>query len=426
MFTGALTRRFGKLNRGIVLEKMVAVRQEGSIDEYIQEFEILVPQVSGKPDHSSLSVSVDLGASVISGVEVAGATKRRSDTSSLIDDKLGLELIVWNNDLPRYDIVIEHKVPTNMDEALEGEYNTLIEDMVLVVAHKSEQDMKMSLEDENVYGGFGGDHCMIRGGYNFVVEYLGQGITIPLNHVVTNVSYGIKEPGQSYKVKVSTANGNEFFGDVVLVTVLLGCLKAETIQFYPPLPEWKCSSVQRLGYGVLNKVALECPSVLWDDAMDYFGATVEERNNRGHCFMFWNVRKTVGAPIFIALVVGKAAIEGQILSSYDKVKHALKALSESSLAKSIYEMLEVNRIQEEWKTLEEDLPPPKPPDLNWRAPPGKRRITSNNNSLTSTLTTRLILRGRVMLGINEGINLIPNNKAGGSEAEWCMRGEAEH
>eukprot|EP00256_Glycine_max_P055471 XP_014622662.1 lysine-specific histone demethylase 1 homolog 3 isoform X1 [Glycine max] len=357
-------------------------------------------------DHSSLSVPVDLGASIITGVEADVATERRPDPSSLICAQLGLELTVLNSDCPLYDIVTGQKVPADMDEALEAEYNSLIDDMVLVVAQKGEQAMRMSLEDgleyalkirrmarsesseeteqnnsadspfdskkdstvekkfgeeilspqerrvmdwhfahleygcaallkdvslpywnqDDVYGGFGGAHCMIKGGYSSVAESLGEGLTIHLNHVVTNVSYGIKEPGQNNKVKVSTANGNEFFGDAVLVTVPLGCLKAETIQFSPPLPQWKCSSVQRLGYGVLNKVVLEFPSVFWDDAVDYFGATAEERSSRGHCFMFWNVRKTVGAPVLISLVVGKAAIDGQSLSSYDHVNHALKVL----------------------------------------------------------------------------------------------------
>ncbi|XP_052731504.1 FT-interacting protein 3-like [Vigna angularis] len=44
-----------------------------------------------------------------------------------------------------------------------------------------------------------------------------------------------------------------------------------------------------------------------------------------------------------------------------------KVLAESSLAKTIYEMLEINIIQEEGKIVEDDLPPPKPPNLNWRA-----------------------------------------------------------
>lgn len=357
-------------------------------------------------DHSSLSVPVDLGASIITGVEADVATERRPDPSSLICAQLGLELTVLKSDCPLYDIVTGQKVPADLDEALEAEYNSLLDDMVLLVAQKGEQAMKMSLEDgleyaltrrrrtrfgrsseeveqnnfadvsfnakrggaeenisqeevlsplerrvmdwhfahleygcaallkevslpywnqDDVYGGFGGAHCMIKGGYSAVVESLAEGLPIHLNHVVTNVSYG-KEPGRSDIVRISTSNGKEFVGDAVLITVPLGCLKAETIKFSPSLPQWKCSSIQRLGFGVLNKVILEFPSVFWDDAVDYFGATAEETSRRGYCFMFWNVRKTVGAPVLIALVVGRAAIDGQCLSSADHVNHALMVL----------------------------------------------------------------------------------------------------
>ncbi|KAF6167118.1 hypothetical protein GIB67_025413 [Kingdonia uniflora] len=42
--------------------------------------------------------------------------------------------------------------------------------------------------------------------------------------------------------------------------------------------------------------------------------------------MFWNVKKTVGAPVLIALIVGKAALDGESMSSSDHVNHALKVL----------------------------------------------------------------------------------------------------
>ncbi|OAY51110.2 hypothetical protein MANES_05G151700v8 [Manihot esculenta] len=368
-------------------------------------------------DRSSLSVPVDLGASIITGVEADVATERRPDPSSLICAQLGLELTVLNSDCPLYDIVTREKVPTDLDEELEAEYNSLLDDMVLLVAQKGEHAMKMSLEDgleyalksrrmarpgtdidetelqnamdnfsvsktcssdggvpekncskeeilsplerrvmnwhfahleygcaallkevslpywnqDDVYGGFGGAHCMIKGGYSNVAESLCEGLCIHLNHVVTDISYNTKETGLSennlhHKVKVSTSNGGEFFGDAVLITVPLGCLKAETIKFNPQLPQWKYSSIQRLGFGVLNKVVLEFPEVFWDDSVDYFGATAEETDRRGHCFMFWNVKKTVGAPVLIALVVGKAAIDGQSMSSSDHVSHALMVL----------------------------------------------------------------------------------------------------
>ncbi|KAK6115262.1 hypothetical protein DH2020_007531 [Rehmannia glutinosa] len=368
-------------------------------------------------DRSSLSVPVDLGASIITGVEADVATERRPDPSSLVCAQLGLELTVLNSDCPLYDTVTGQKVPADLDEALEAEYNSLLDEMELLVAEKGERAMKMSLEEgleyglkrrrmahsgrddvetipvksqdtsvaaetfsmddeisnaqgskkeglsplerrvmdwhfahleygcaalleevslpnwnqDDVYGGFGGAHCMIKGGYSAVVESLGEGICIHLDHVVTDISYRTKDCEASDKlhknVKVSTSNGKEFSGDAVLITVPLGCLKAETIKFSPPLPQWKYLSIKRLGFGVLNKVVLEFPEVFWDDTIDYFGATAEDRDQRGRCFMFWNVKKTVGAPVLIALVVGKAAIDdGQNICSSDNVSHALLVL----------------------------------------------------------------------------------------------------
>ncbi|KAA8528713.1 hypothetical protein F0562_036068 [Nyssa sinensis] len=366
-------------------------------------------------DRSSLSVPVDLGASIITGVEADVDTERRPDPSSLVCAQLGLELTVLNSDCPLYDVVTGKKVPADLDEALEAEYNSLLDDMVLLVAQKGEHAMRMSLEDgleyalkrrrlarlgknyvesellnsedssidseriinnkvsenssfkeeivrplerrvmdwhfanleygcaallkevslpywnqDDVYGGFGGAHCMIKGGYGTVIESLAEGLSIHFNHVVTKITYRTKDHGiddnQCEKVKVSTSNGREFSGDAILVTVPLGCLKAEAIKFSPPLPQWKYMSIQRLGFGVLNKVVLEFPEVFWDDSVDYFGATAEETYQRGQCFMFWNVKKTVGAPVLIALVVGKAAIDGQNMSSSDHVNHALMVL----------------------------------------------------------------------------------------------------
>ncbi|XP_042389302.1 lysine-specific histone demethylase 1 homolog 3-like isoform X1 [Zingiber officinale] len=372
-------------------------------------------------DRSSLSVPVDLGASIITGVEADVATERRPDPSSLVCSQLGLELTVLNSDCPLYDIVTGDKVPSDLDEALETEYNSLLDDMELLVAQHGESAMNMSLEDgleyairyrrmskatsdivtefdipnlvnnpikvaatvnssscrstdcvdnelktnvlsplerrvmnwhfahleygcaapltdvslphwnqDDVYGGFGGPHCMIKGGYSTVVESLGMGLDIQLNQNVTEIIYDINETGGALQdekqVKVITSSGKEFVGDAVLITVPLGCLKAETIKFSPTLPDWKQASIRRLGFGVLNKVILEFPTVFWDDNVDYFGATAEETNQRGQCFMFWNVKKTVGAPVLIALVVGKSAKNGQTFDNSDHVGHALLVL----------------------------------------------------------------------------------------------------
>ena len=113
------------------------------------------------------------------------------------------------------------------------------------------------------------------------------------------------------EVKVWTANSQEFVGDAVLITIPLGCLKENTIKFSPELPDWKLSSIQQLGFGVVNKVIMEFPNVFWDKSVDYFGAITKITELQGQCFMFWNLKKTVAAPVLITLVVGKAAIYGK-------------------------------------------------------------------------------------------------------------------
>lgn len=45
------------------------------------------------------------------------------------------------------------------------------------------------------------------------------------------------------------------------MTVPLGVLKASTISFHPPLPEWKTQAIHNLGFGLLNKVGVV--SVVW-------------------------------------------------------------------------------------------------------------------------------------------------------------------
>ena len=59
--------------------------------------------------------------------------------------------------------------------------------------------------------------------------------------------------------------------DSVLVTVPLGVLKAKSIKFEPELPEWKQESIDKLGFGNLNKIVMHFGERFWDDKNDMFG-----------------------------------------------------------------------------------------------------------------------------------------------------------
>ena len=52
---------------------------------------------------------------------------------------------------------------------------------------------------------------------------------------------------------VALRDGGEVEGDLVLVTLPLGVLKARAVRFEPELPPWKADAIDRMGYGLLNK-----------------------------------------------------------------------------------------------------------------------------------------------------------------------------
>ncbi|KAI3428576.1 hypothetical protein D9Q98_007398 [Chlorella vulgaris] len=165
-------------------------------------------------------------------------------------------------------------------------------------------------QDED-QGGFGGAHCMVVDGYDAVFKALAAalGDSIQLNTPVVEVL----EQDEGKSMKVVAQGGAEFACDAVVVTVPLGVLKAGSIRFVPELPGWKQDAIRKLGFGDLNKVVLEFPSVFWDDAVDYFGAAGEPTaESRGRYFMFWNFRRFSGANTLAALVSGASAraVEG--------------------------------------------------------------------------------------------------------------------
>ncbi|CAI2731332.1 unnamed protein product [Schistosoma spindalis] len=77
-------------------------------------------------------------------------------------------------------------------------------------------------------------------------------------------------------------------------------------RFEPRLPDWKISAIQRLGFGVLNKVVLIFERSFWDRSHNLFGHVNESTNSRGELFLFWSISDK---PVLIALIAGRAACD---------------------------------------------------------------------------------------------------------------------
>jgi monoamine oxidase len=127
---------------------------------------------------------------------------------------------------------------------------------------------------------FGGVEKIATNGYDTIPTYLANGLTIQLNQRVTNIDY------TNEKIKI-THNSTISEADYVIVTVPLGVLKANTIQFMPPLPTSKQTAIQKIGMNCVNKFLLTWDSVFWDNSQ-YIVYTPETKDKFNY---FVNVNK---------------------------------------------------------------------------------------------------------------------------------------
>ncbi|KAE8145333.1 flavin-containing amine oxidoreductase-domain containing protein [Aspergillus avenaceus] len=184
--------------------------------------------------------------------------------------------------------------------------------------------LNLSGWDQDIGNEFEGEHSQVVGGYQQVpygLFSLPTKLDVRTNKVVSKISYDPTESGRQQTV-VYCEDGETLAADNVVFTGSLGVLKDQSIQFEPPLPDWKHSAIDRLGFGVLNKVILVFDTPFWDTERDMFGLLREPADrdsmsqedyaaNRGRFYLFWNCMKTTGLPVLIALMAGDAAIQAE-------------------------------------------------------------------------------------------------------------------
>jgi len=118
----------------------------------------------------------------------------------------------------------------------------------------------VSLSEFGCYEELPGVHYTIPPGFQSVLEILLSKVpqeNIYLNQQVRSVNYGDSAGDENYKVCVECENGEKFYANHVIVTVSLGVLKAAVDRmFIPKLPSPKVEAIEKLGFGVVDKVYL--------------------------------------------------------------------------------------------------------------------------------------------------------------------------
>ncbi|KAJ4844701.1 putative polyamine oxidase 4 [Turnera subulata] len=144
-----------------------------------------------------------------------------------------------------------------------------------------------------------GGHGLMVQGYDPIIKALAKDIDIRLNHRVAKISNGPN------KVMVTVEDGTSFIADAAIVTVPLGVLKANLIQFEPKLPEWKVDAISDLGVGNENKIALQFDNVFWPD-VELLGIVAPSSYACGY---FLNLHKATGHPVLVYMAAGRFAYD---------------------------------------------------------------------------------------------------------------------
>ncbi|XP_021713431.1 lysine-specific histone demethylase 1 homolog 1-like [Chenopodium quinoa] len=180
-------------------------------------------------------------------------------------------------------------------------------------------NLSMAFWDQDDPYEMGGDHCFIPGGNERFIRALAEDLPIFYNRTVESIRYG--DDGV-----LVYAGGQEFRADMVLCTMPLGVLKRGDIEFVPPLPQKKRDAIDRLGFGLLNKVAMLFPYNFWGAEIDTFGHLSEDPSRRGEFFLFYSYSSVSGGPLLVALVAGEAAIEFEKVSPMESVGRVMDIL----------------------------------------------------------------------------------------------------
>jgi hypothetical protein len=227
------------------------------------------------PEHSSV------GVDKVGGRQYQLAGTAAKSTAAEAAKSLGFELqpnISEARTLNLSPITQESIYPTlgeTMDEGIR-QYQEMLgltaEDLRLLNWHHANLEyanaanvnlLSLGGWDQDIGNEFEGEHTEIIGGYTQVPRGLWKfpvPMDVKFDHAIKSIKYRTRFTDADAPATIECHNGEKIDADEVVLTASLGVLKSQSIMFDPPLPEWKTSCIERMGFGLLTKVSK--PSIL--------------------------------------------------------------------------------------------------------------------------------------------------------------------
>ena len=160
------------------------------------------------------------------------------------------------------------------------------------------------------------EEFIVLGGYQSLVDdALSDVDVLPKSPVVA-----IRYDEESVNLRVAT--GESLTVARVIVTVPIGVLQTDAMEFDPPLPPAHRSAIDTLGMGALDKIWLRFEEPFWST-----DATVWTIIGSDFDYITWlNLEPVTGEPILVGLVAADAAERVAQLSDEEAVDSALESL----------------------------------------------------------------------------------------------------
>ncbi|KAL4530257.1 hypothetical protein Ndes2437B_g03764 [Nannochloris sp. 'desiccata'] len=205
----------------------------------------------------------------------------------------------------------------------------------LYVVAQDQLSLRGSITD-----GYDGAHELVQGGYSQLVEAIAAGKEGPgveeqalrdirLNYVVKKIELmGGDGKGVRIYRRTMTPEEDEIEGgkeeeiiqaDAVLVTLPLGVLKAQSVEFAPPLPEYKLEAINGLGMGTENRIAMLFDTPFWPETPHFLRPLSGD-------YTFANVH-ALGVPNALCAWVRPGAVDRvEALTDEEALKEVLSVL----------------------------------------------------------------------------------------------------
>jgi monoamine oxidase len=155
-----------------------------------------------------------------------------------------------------------------------------------------------------------------------IVEPLQQEGKIKLNRKVTHVDYRDSDDDVARATYIDQKGRRRTkLAKVILVTVPLGVLKKQAIDFVPPLPRAKMDAIDIVGFGLLNKAVLywdRNQSSWWPDGEDILTFVPDDANSIGAFTTFFNEKEVGNGGHFVLSAWAGGDIAGALESRSDQ------------------------------------------------------------------------------------------------------------